>query len=129
MDNLGMFVDYLILYMYPFSNDTAGKHDTVFNHSALFDDAAPADDGILNGSLYHTSVWDYGAVDYRGIKVVGGTGIVRAGINRPVLMEKITGGFVIDQLHIGIIIAVEICDGGEISPVRHAPYILSLIHI
>ena len=56
MKDFDHLVYYLILYMYALTNFSTGKNYTVFDHGILVNNAATAENGILNGSLHLTAV-------------------------------------------------------------------------
>ena len=56
-DDLRLLVHDVILHMDIFTDHTAAQHDTVADHSALFDDAAAANDGILDQYPQSYSRW------------------------------------------------------------------------
>ena len=106
-----------------FTDHTAAQHDTVADHSALFDDAAAANDGILDRTLNHTAVGNDGVADLSRVIIMRRAGIIRTGVDRPVLMEEVLRGLVIDQGHIRIIIALEVGDRSKESAMSHTAHI------
>ena len=108
--DFGLFVYDLIFDVDILTDHAAAEHDAVADDGALFDDTAAADDGIFNRAVYHAAVGYDGIFDACRIKIMGRTGIIRPGVDWPFLVEEVLCGFIIDQRHIGLIIALEICD-------------------
>ena len=56
MCNLGMFVNYLILYVNIFTDVSIRKYDTVFDNSPFLDDASTSDNGMIDLAFDQTAV-------------------------------------------------------------------------
>ena len=121
--DFGLFVYDLIFNVDILTDHASAEYDAVADDGALFDDTAAADDGIFNRAVYHASVGYDGIFDACRIEIMGRAGIIRPSVDWPFLMEEVLCGFIIDQRHIGLIIALEICDRCKIATVCNAPYI------
>ena len=121
--DFGLFVYDLIFDVDIFTDHASAEHDAVADDGALFDDTAATDDGIFNRAVYHAAVGYDGIFDACRIEIMGRAGIIRPSVDWPFLMEEVLCGFIIDQRHIGLIIALEICDRCKIATVCNAPYI------
>ena len=102
---------------------------TVFGHGILVNNAATAENGILNGSLHLTAVGNDRVADLGGLIIVSWTGIIGTGINWPFRIEKCLRSLDIDQIHIGVVIALEICDGSEEAAVGNSSYIQLIMQL
>ena len=129
MKDFDHLVYYLVLYMYALTNFSTGKNHTVFDHGILVNDAATAENGILNGSLHLTAVGNDRVADLGGLIIVSWTGIIGTGINWPFRIEKCLRSLDIDQIHIGVVIALEICDGSEEAAVGNSSYIQLIMQL
>ena len=117
-----MLVYHQIFDMDILTDGAVCKNYTVLDNSALFDGTATSDNGILYSSLDHGAVGDNGVGNIGCVKIMGRTGVVGACIDRPVIMERIGCSFVVDQIHICIVIALEsVIDA--ISAMRYTTHI------
>ena len=121
--DFGLFVYDLIFDVDILTDHASAEYGAVADDGALFDDTAAADDGIFNRAVYHAAVGYDGIFDACRIEIMGRAGIIRPSVDWPFLMEEVLCGFIIDQRHIGLIIALEICDRCKIATVCNAPYI------
>ena len=129
MKDFDHLVYYLILYMYALTDFSTGKNHTVFDHGILVNNAATTENGILNGSLHLTAVGNDRVANLGGFIIVSRTGIIGTGINWPLRIEKCLCSLDIDQIHIGIVIALEICDGSEEAAVGNSSYIQLIMQL
>ena len=121
--DFGLLVYDLIFDVDILTDHASAEYDAVADDGALFDDTAATDDGIFNRAVYHAAVGYDGIFDACRIEIMGRAGIIRPSVDWPFLMEEVLCGFIIDQRHIGLIIALEICDRCKIAAVCNAPYI------
>ena len=123
MCDLGMLVYDQIFDMDILTDGAVCKNYTVLDNSALFDGTATSDNGILYSSLDHGAVGDNGVGNISCVKIMCRAGVIGACIDRPVIMEKIGCSFVVNQIHICIVIALEISDRCKISAMRYTTHI------
>ena len=83
MKDFDHLVYYLVLYMYAFSNLCACKYNAVFDNSTLVDDAATAENRVLNSSLNLAAIGNNGIADFCRAIIMSRTGIVCTCIDRP----------------------------------------------
>src|SRR5699024_8195258 len=114
MDQFGMFIYYLIFYIDIFSYDRVRKDYTVFHYSSFFDHTASSYNGIFHGSFDEAAVGNDRIFYISIFEILGRTGIIGPGVNRPVNAEKTLAGFHIDKRDIGIIVTLKIGDRCEI---------------
>ena len=96
---------------------STGKNYTVFDHGILVNNAATAENGILNGSLHLTAVGNDRVADLGGFIIVSRTGIIGTGINWPFRIEQSFCSFDVDQRDICVVITVKVSNGCKISSV------------
>ena len=93
MKDFDHLVYYLILYMYALTNFSTGKNYTVFDHGILVNNAATAENGILNGSLHLTAVGNDRVANLGeiGLYTCDGKAYLRRITDRnPVVLEPLT---------------------------------------
>ena len=110
------------MYVCPLS---IGKNYTVFDHGILVNNAATAENGILNGSLHLTAVGNDRVADLGGFIIVSRTGIIGTGINWPFRDRKVSVQPDIDQILLG---SSEICRWKRRSRVGN-PYIQLIMQL
>ena len=123
--DLSPFINDLILHMNVFADCGVCKNNTVLYNSALFDLASTSDNRVLHTSFNETAVGDNRVIHVCAVKILSRAGVVCSGIDRPFWIEKVLRVFKINERHVCVKVALEICDGSKESLVGYAADISS----
>ena len=107
VDDVGVFIHYVIFDMYILADHCGGQDNTVFHHSALFDGAATP---MMEFSMVPSIRQPLDTMECftsASSKYCVGAGVVGSGINGPFVIKEILRGFEIDKREIRVIITLK----------------------